>query len=130
LTKTPIIYAQNSSSCQPSYNPQSVTYTNKIGGTGAFANDYYGACGDVYVSGNYSSPLTIAAANNVIVTGNLYNTTDTNLTGTTSPTGTATMGLVANQYVRVMHTCPTNPNVTIDAAILTLQHSFFIDNYD
>ena len=130
LTKTPIIYAQNSSSCQPSYNPQSVTYTNKIGGTGSFANDYYGACGDVYVSGNYSSPLTIAAANNVIVTGNLYNTTDTNLTGTASPTGTATMGLVANQYVRVMHTSSGNPDRTIDAAILTLQHSFFVDNYD
>ncbi len=128
LTQVPIIYAQNGSSCQSSYNPTSVTYTNKIT-SGTYSGDYYGACGDIYVSGTYSSPLTIAAANNVIVTGNLTNTTDTNITGTSSPTGTATLGLVANQYVRVMHTCPHNPNVSIDAAILTLQHSFFVDNY-
>jgi Tfp pilus assembly protein PilX len=133
LATTPIIYATNGSGCNPSYNPTGVTYNNTIGGSGTYKNDYYGACGDIYVSGSYSSPLTISAGNNVIVTGSLTNATDP--TGTTSPTGAATLGLVANQYVRVMHSnsssCPDgNPNVTIDGAILTLSHSFFVDNYN
>ena len=73
-------------------------------------------------------PLTLAAANDIIITGNLQNSTDTN--GQTNPTGTATAGLVADQYVRVMHDASDNPDRTIDAAILTLAHSFFVDNYD
>ena len=48
---------------------------------------------DIYVSGQYSTPLTISAGDNIVITGNL----------TTSLTGTATLGLVANQFVRVMH---------------------------
>jgi hypothetical protein len=128
LTQVPIIYAQNDPSCPIGYSPTSVSYP-KVGGSGTYKNDYYGPCGDIYVSGSYSSPLTLSAANDIIVAGNLTNATDTNFTGTASPTGSATLGLVANQYVRVMHTCPQNPNVTIDAAILTLAHSFFVDNY-
>jgi Tfp pilus assembly protein PilX len=125
LSTYPIIYGANGSGCTSSYNPQSVTYpSTTVGGQTA----YYGACGDIYVSGTYSTPVTIAAADDVVVTGNLENSTDTS--GTTNPTGSATAGLVANQYVRVMHTCSGNPNVTIDAAILTLQHSFFVDNYN
>ena len=67
---------------------------------------YYGPCGDIYVSGTYSTPLTIAAANNVIVTGNL-----TTRRGHRWPTrqGSATLGLVADQYVRVWHDCTGNP---------------------
>jgi Tfp pilus assembly protein PilX len=129
LTQVPIIYAQNDPSCPIGYSPKSITYP-QVGGSGTYKNDYYGPCGDIYVSGTYSSPLTLAAANDVIVTGNLTNTTDTNITGTVSPTGPATLGLVATQYVRVMHTCPQNPDMTIDAAILTLKHSFFVDNYE
>ncbi len=129
LATSPIIYATNASGCTSSYNPTSVSYTNQFT-TGTYAGAYYGPCGDIYVSGSYGVPLTIAAANNVIVTGNLANSTDTNLTGTASPTGSATLGLVANQYVRVKHDCSGNPNVTIDGAILTLDHSFFVDNYN
>jgi Tfp pilus assembly protein PilX len=128
LTKTPIIYASNGTGCTSSYTPASVSYTNTVS-SGTYRGDYYGTCGDIYVSGTYSSPLTIAAADDVIVTGNLLNSTDTNPTGTGALTGSATLGLVANEYVRVMHTCSGNPNVTIDGAILTLQHSFFVDNY-
>ncbi len=73
--------------------------------------------------------MTIAAANDVIVTNNLQTSEDAN----GNPTGTATAGLVANYYVRVMHTGTAtpyaNPARTIDAAILTLAHSFFVDNY-
>jgi hypothetical protein len=129
LSTTPIIYAQNGSGCNSTYDPTNVAYPSfTIGSTKA----YYGPCGDIYISGTYSTPLTVAAANDVIITGNLTNSTDTNPTGTASPTGSATLGIVADQYVRVMHcnTTNNNPNVTIDGAILTLAHSFFVDNYD
>ena len=133
LSSTPIIYAPNSTTgCAPSYTPTNVTYQQTS--TGKF----YGACGDIYVSGTYSTGLTLAAADNIVITGNLLNNTDTN--AQTMPTGTATMGLVANQYVRVYHpvtnpgsstSCSgSTPNLTIDAAILTLSHSFFVDNFD
>jgi type II secretory pathway pseudopilin PulG len=120
LVTHPIIYATGS--CGSSYSPATkVTYpTNSTG-------HYYGTCGDIYVSGTYETPLTIAAGNDVIVTGDLQ-TTEVNGT----PTGAATLGLVASAYVRVMHSnnCTEgNPNLTIDGAILTLTHSFFVDNY-
>jgi Tfp pilus assembly protein PilX len=127
LASQPIIYATNASACG-SYNPQSVNYSSTtIGGTTV----YLGGCGDVYVYGAYSAPITIAAADDVIITSSLTNSTDTD--GNTAPAGTATLGLVADQYVRVMHPCGgngvTSPNVTIDGAILTLAGSFFVDNY-
>jgi hypothetical protein len=118
LTTHPIIYATGS--CGSQYDPTNVSYpTNATG-------HYYGACGDVYVSGSYTSPVTIAAANDVIVTNDL--TTSVDSSG--NPTGPATLGLVADYYVRVMHTCSSNPDRTIDGAILTLAHSFFVDNYN
>jgi hypothetical protein len=58
----------------------------------------------------------------------LTTTTD----GSGNPIGNATLGLVAGDFVRVMHpgTGTTTPQpVTIDAAILTLQHSFMVDNF-
>ena len=123
LTTYPIIYATNASGCNTAYDPTSVSYPKNN------SNQYYGPCGDIYISGSYTTPLTVAAGNDVIVTGNLTTTEDTN----GNPTGSATLGMVANQYVRVMHSnssCANgNPNVTIDGAILTLQHSFFVDNY-
>jgi hypothetical protein len=86
--------------------------------------------------------LTVASANNIIITGDLTTTGS----GSTL-TGNAVLGLVANKFVRVQHqvtsvrgtsvsTCngATNTiaqnNPTIDAAILALQHSFIVDNFD
>jgi hypothetical protein len=88
-------------------------------------------CGNAWVSGNYAKDLTIAAANDVIVTGNLQRANDTLL-----------LGLVANNFVRVYHPvtwsrgeCVSNAagalsNPTIQAAILALNHSFIVDNWD
>ncbi|HWK27942.1 MAG TPA: hypothetical protein VNS09_15360 [Solirubrobacter sp.] len=105
-------------------------------------------CGNIYVSGTYSRSLTIAAANDVIIaptnTGKLHTgSKDANLVKGDSD---ATLGLIANNFVRVWHpvtrsgtTCKDNvntsadpvvTNVTIDAAVLSLQHSFIVDNYD
>jgi hypothetical protein len=120
ITQNPIIYVGNASSCTPAaYSPFNVGYPQTGGG------QYYGCAGDVYVSGNYNASVTVAAANNIVITGSL----------TTSLTGSAVAGLVANQFVRVMHGSgcaagQTLTNLTIDAAILALQHSFIVDHYD
>lgn len=122
LTTTPIIYAVNGSNCSTGYDPTNDSYQTSGGA-------YYGdTCGNVYIQGSYTAPFTVAADNDVILTGDLRTSEDSS----GNPTGTATLGLVADQYVRVMHSCSSSaaPNRTIDAAILTLAHSFFVDNYN
>ena len=84
--------------------------------------------------------MTIAAANDIVVTGDV--TTDLN--------GPSVMGLVANNFIRVQHGVTTRSGDTagrlrqrrrniaaddlnslrIDAAMLALNHSFIVDNYD
>lgn len=98
------------------YTPYNVTY-----GLG-------GGCGNVYVSGQYSQPITIAATNDIIIEGNVT---------ASSLTGPAMLGLVAENFVRVMHSNSCQgagqelPNPTrIHAAILALEHSFQVDNYN
>jgi hypothetical protein len=59
------------------------------------ANQYGCRDGDVFVQGTLKGQLTIAAANNVVVTGNI--TYD----GGTS--GSSLLGLVANNFVQVRH---------------------------
>ncbi len=101
-------------------------------------------CGNVYVHGKYEKPLTIAAQNDVIINGNI--TTAVNGSGT--PTGTALLGLIANNFVRVFHPlsgsreagytkCGSATNSpedlkepTVYAAILALKHSLMVDNFD
>jgi Tfp pilus assembly protein PilX len=57
-------------------------------------------CGNVYVHGTYTESLTIASADDVIVNGDL--TTTHGATGE-EPTGGATLGLIAENFVRVYH---------------------------
>ena len=135
ISQYPIIYVSNGSGCTtPVYDPTNVTYQSSGG-------NYYGCTGDVYVSGSYSTPLTIGAADDVIVNSQPSFTGGpgivTSSDGSGNPTGVATLGLVANQYIRVMHGCTGGNNVasqtmsnpTIDAAMLALDHSFMLDNY-
>ncbi len=56
-------------------------------------------CADVYVKGTYSKSLTIGSAENVIINGEII--APTNSKG--EPTGTATLGLIANSFVRIYH---------------------------
>jgi Tfp pilus assembly protein PilX len=98
-------------------------------------------CGDVYVSGTYSKPLTIAGEENVIINGNIYPTSVAGKLGT-EPSGTATLGLIAGRYVRIYHpltstNCGSANNAEgslkspwIYAAILSTNHSFAVDNYE
>lgn len=119
LPSNGVVYVQNGT-CGEGYRPL----------------DPYNApqgCGDVYLEGTYSDDLTIAAEKDIIITGDIKRLAD------------MTLGLIANNFVRVYKpasnldatgnqvTC-TNAsgvlqNVQIDAAILALQHSFTVDNY-
>lgn len=126
-----VIYVSNGA-CSVSYTPYNPTYSED------------GRCGNVYVKGNYTGQLTIAAENDVVIDGSITTTVD----GEGVPTTNAVLGLIANNFVRVYHplngrtshtagTCnsATNgseamENPTIYAAILAVNHSFIVDNYD
>jgi hypothetical protein len=111
-----VVYVQ-STSCGIAGYSRSQTYTNPTG------------CGDLWISGTSSTSLTFATDNDIIVNGNLLQS------------GSAEMGLIANNFVRVYHpvtwqngNCQANAanspkNVEIDAAILSLAHSFLVDNW-
>jgi hypothetical protein len=140
-----VVYVSTSSAgCPVTYTPFTATYTGNTG------------CGNVYVSGNYNTSLTIASDNDIIINGNIVPTGTALTTPATAPTGTALLGLVANDFVRIYHpvvgtrgastgSCNdpndnSSPNVTngpgsltnpyIYAAILAVNHSFIVDNYD
>jgi type II secretory pathway pseudopilin PulG len=124
LTAQPIIYVTNAPGCTPP------VYSGTVGSYPTDGSGHYTGCaGDAYVStsSNYTTSVTIGAANNVVIDGNITTTSD----GSGNPTGSATMGLVANEFVRVMHGCTSNQlsNPIIDAAVLALNHSFIVDNW-
>jgi Tfp pilus assembly protein PilX len=113
-----VLYVQNGASCTASYSaPQ--TYTEPS------------SCGNVYVKGTYDRSLTIGAQRDIIVTNSI------------TRSGNYLLGLVANTFIRVYHpvnsSCgdttsgpygPSIGSITIDAAILSVGHSFIVDNYD
>lgn len=91
-------------------------------------------CGVAYVKGTYAADLTIATAKDIVINGNI------------AKNGDRMLGLIANNFVRVYH--PVNPdpsdptnhsdcvndpstptNISIEAAILALAHSFTVDSY-
>jgi len=91
-------------------------------------------CAVTYVRGTYSQDLTIASAKDIVVTGNV------------SRSGDKMLGLIADNFVRVYHPTVPDPdnlgdptdcdnasgtptNVSIEAAILALNHSFTVDRY-
>ncbi len=128
-----VVYVENES-CGGLYSP--------------FKNEYEetSKCGNVYVHGTYSKPLTIAAGNDIIIDGNL-----------THSGAESMLGLIANNFIRIYHpievkvsyerVCPrhgscyyeerteevngpgTIEDVTIEAALLAINHSFIVDNY-
>lgn len=88
----------------------------------------------MYIHGTYSQPLTIVSDHDIVIMANTSGLSNPGITTTTdgsgNPIGSATLGLVAGDFVRVMHASGVTPSaVTIDAAILTLAHSFMVDNY-
>jgi Tfp pilus assembly protein PilX len=86
-----LIYVGTKEACGYTFNPLTAdSIEEKTGETN---------CGNVYVNGTYSKSLTIGSAEDVIVNGNIY--PYGNLGG--EPTGTATLGLIANNNVRIYH---------------------------
>jgi hypothetical protein len=121
-----VVYVENDV-CSTIYSPFTATYPATSG------------CGNAYVHGNFSSQLTLATENDIIVDGSLVHS------------GEGVLGLVANNFVRIYHPfssdevstetahgkCnsgsngPTSvSNIQIDAAILAINHSFIVDHYD
>lgn len=128
-----VIYVKGA--CSTAYSP--------FGPVPGYSED--SGCGNVYIHGNYTSSLTVASENDIIINGNL--TTPINAEGT--PTSNALLGLIANNFVRVYHPLTTTrekhytkcgsaanntsldlKNPTIYAAILAVKHAFIVDNFD
>jgi hypothetical protein len=124
--------------------PNGVIYIGNGACTGTvtplFAN--YGesvGCANLYLSGTYARSLTIASANDIIIAPPANsNNGDVRMTSGSD----AVLGLIANNFVRVQHrvedqhsatncknSTPVMQNVRIEAAILSLAHSFIVDNY-
>jgi hypothetical protein len=109
----------NGGTCSYTYD---IDYTPYTGNTG---------CGTVYVQGVDAAPLTIAAEQDIVIDGNI----------TYGASGL--LGLIANGFIRVYHpvtggVCTSSgasnasgytPITQIDAAMLSLAHSFTVDNY-
>ncbi|HTQ69593.1 MAG TPA: hypothetical protein VMI13_12970 [Solirubrobacteraceae bacterium] len=83
-----VFVEDGSGGCSVKYTPFGSKYTGDA------------ECGNAYIKGSYSESLTIGAANDLIVIGN---TTTTGGSGGSEPTGTATLGLIATNFVRVYH---------------------------
>jgi len=111
-----VMYVQNSSSapCTQTYAYTAPVYVTNSANAG---------CGIAYVQGTgYDTALTIGTANDLVVTGPIT---------AASTAGSDLLGLVANGFIRVAHTCTSGTaNITIDAAILSVQHSFIVDDYN
>lgn len=82
-----VIYVSNGTGCSVPYTPFGPEYSKDA------------SCGNVYVSGNYTGQLTIAAENDVIINGSI--TTPVN--GEGIPTTNAVLGLISNNFVRIYH---------------------------
>lgn len=129
-----VVYVE-SGECSGAYTPFNVTYPAAS------------ECGNVYVHGSYSGQLTIAAGNDIIVDQDLISSSDDGI-----------LGLIANNFIRIYHpyemvtveevitnkwgkketikktTCENATgsvsDIEVDAAILAINHSFIVDNYD
>jgi hypothetical protein len=135
-----IIYVQQGS-CGQGYLPLQASdglFPDTTNPTG----DAPEGCADAVVKGTYSKDLTISAEKDIIVNDDVIGT------------GDALLGLIANNFIRVYHpvmnrstttsacdnALSTSPaaelpygpppgDIEIDAAMLSLQHSFTVDNY-
>jgi type II secretory pathway pseudopilin PulG len=122
-----VIYDSNAAGCTGEYSPTNVSYESTT----------TSPCGNLNIEGTFAKPLTIGAANDVVIMNNL-----------TKANEEAMLGLVANNFIRVYHPVElvhpfSNPSTTecrgnttgsisnlkIEAALLAINHSFIVDNY-
>jgi hypothetical protein len=105
--------------CSRTDLPTSPDYTTRDG------------CANVYLSGNYSKDLTIGSDKDVIIVGDVMRTR----VGTVP--ADVELGIIATSYVRIKHpvsggnnVAPVLTDVEIEAAIMSVQHSFIVDNWN
>ncbi len=117
-----VIYVKAGAGCTLNSLPSAATYNEGDN------------CAVTYVSGTYKTSMTIASEGDIIIRPDGTNNSGI-VRAASSP---ATLGLIANRYVRVYHRVDTSSgcdnadpeqNVRIDAAMLSLQHSFIVDNW-
>jgi hypothetical protein len=112
-------------------------YPAGISGDDPIKNTSNKGCANLWVSGSYGRSVTLASAGDVIVEADEDIGSGTNGKGIRR-SGDVIMGLIADNFVRAYHPCSssgtnlpgTETNIQIDAAILSLQHSFTVDEYD
>jgi type II secretory pathway pseudopilin PulG len=80
-----VIYVKSTGTC-PQYRPYADTYPGNT------------ACGTAFVRGEYTKSLTIGTADDIVINGNVVTP---NIEGV--PTGSAVLGLIANNFVRIYH---------------------------
>lgn len=114
--------------CGATYNP--------ITPNGTTASPVPPGCGNLEIQGSYSVSVTLGAENDIMIKDDVRK----------SATADVLLGMISNNFVRVYHPvrnlapngsggydCENNggpaPNVTVDAAILSLAHSVIVDNY-
>jgi hypothetical protein len=120
--------SQSGGGCGATYNP--------IAPYGTTALPIPPGCGNLEIQGTYSVSVTVGAENDIIIKDDVRK----------SATADVLLGMISNNFIRVYHPvknldtdssggydCDNNggpaPNVSIDAAILSLAHSFIVDNY-
>ena len=141
-----VVYVQNGAGCSNSYSPFTVTYPSSSG------------CGNAVVDtagSSYSGQLTIADENDVVIDGNIRRTSSSadllglianNFIRVEHPVCRSTdLGCSSGTYTeqsakgdcdadndgsRAVNGTGSNPDITIDAALLAIDHSFIVDHYD
>lgn len=138
-----VIYVKN-------WTSQSKCTAGQVGDGWPLAGDvnmdvptFYCGTGNAYVEGTVKGRVTVAAQNNIILTGNLL---IDGVAAGSAPAGSSLVGLVAANSVVVAHpvqctkmvsgNCQTYANLQtsttryIYASIQTLQHSFWVQEYN
>ena len=137
-----VIYVKNATAtaCAGSKSPQIADYADLPN------NSALSGCGNAYISGTYDTSFTLTTDNDIILDATGTDATDSDLKR--DPSSDAVAGLVASNFVRVGHhvtrtaqqqsnnpetnctnVSPTVGDVTIEAAVLAVTHSFLVDNF-
>lgn len=124
LPSNGVLYVEPATTCVPPGGPSGNALDYPVSGD---VTPYGCTAGDAFVGGTYRGQVTVVADNNIVVTGDLR---------ARDRSGTHILGLRANQFVEVYHPVGSDgSNVlgtgdrTIEAAILSNQHSFRVQNH-
>lgn len=125
----PVVYVNDTASCG-SVSTSKMTVPRSGEWTGGITTDYSCSRGTAVVSGSVDGQVTVSAKDDIVVTGDV--------TVADGTAGTDMVGLVAGSYVWVYHPVDGSGNNllstsssvhTIQAAILSLRHSFLVQNW-